>query len=260
MNSADLHIQMPQIEHRGTVSGAGPSRDDVWKMFNRISPRYDLLNRLLSFGRDVSWRKKMARYLPAGDQLHVLDVATGTADVILSLFRHNPRVFRAVGVDMAERMLEIGRQKIYEHYLEKVVELQRADATRLPFPDNLFDAVTIAFGIRNLSDVVKGLREMWRVVKPGGRVLILEFSLPARKWIRQLYLLYFRHVLPRVGGWLSGDSYAYRYLNETVENFPYGESFCQLLEEVHFQNIRMKPLTFGVATLYYGEKPMGRMG
>ena len=223
-------------------------------MFDRIARRYDLLNRLLSFGQDVGWRRKLAGFLPEGECLEVLDVATGTADVIISLFQKSRRVFRAVGIDLAERMLEIGRQKIREHQLDRVVKLQIGDAIQLPFPDNRFHVVTIAFGIRNVDDVPRSLKEMYRVLKPGGRALILEFSLPERSVIRNTYLFYFRNILPRIGGIISGDFYAYQYLNQTVETFPYGASFTRMMSEAGFSRVGFKPLTFGVATIYYGDK------
>ncbi len=230
------------------------SRKKVWHMFDRIATRYDLLNRLLSFGQDIRWRNKLARMLPDRQRLKVLDVATGTGDVILSLFEKNRNVFQAVGVDMSEKMLEIGRRKMRENHLDKVVEMQLGDAARLPFEDAQFDVVTIAFGIRNVYDVDKALQEMHRVLKPGGRALILEFSLPAQSFIRSAYLLYFRHVLPKIGGVISGDPYAYQYLNKTVESFPYGEAFCAIMEANGFTNVKAKPLTLGVATIYQGDK------
>ncbi len=236
------------------ASSRGISKNDIRRMFDRIARRYDLLNRLLSFGQDVGWRRKLAGFLPEGECLEVLDVATGTADVIISLFQKSRRVFRAVGIDLAERMLEIGRQKIREHQLDRVVKLQIGDAIQLPFPDNRFHVVTIAFGIRNVDDVPRSLKEMYRVLKPGGRALILEFSLPERSVIRNTYLFYFRNILPRIGGIISGDFYAYQYLNQTVETFPYGASFTRMMSEAGFSRVGFKPLTFGVATIYYGDK------
>ncbi len=249
---------MENFDHSVVSPSGTPEvpRNEVWRMFDRIAQRYDLLNRLLSFGRDVVWRKKLAHFLPEGESLQLLDLATGTADVIIFLFQKSPRIFRAVGIDLAERMLEIGQQKIHEHQLDQVVELKVGDATQIPFPDNQFHVVTIAFGIRNVDDVPQSLREMYRVLKPGGRALILEFSLPHASIIRQAYLFYFRNILPRIGGWISGNHYAYQYLNQTVETFPYGESFAGLMIEAGFSRVGFKPLTFGVATIYYGDKLM----
>lgn len=232
-----------------------PSRREVWKMFDRIAPRYDLLNRLLSFRQDVAWRNRMARYLPAGPSLHILDVATGTADQIFSLLRREPRIKQAVGVDMAERMLDVGRIKARERGLADRVTLRTGDATAIPEPSGTYDSVSISFGIRNVVDVVQALGEMRRVLKPGGRVLVLEFSLPGFAPLRVAYLFYLRHILPVLGGLLSGDREAYRYLNLTVETFPYGEAFCDLMRKAGLVQVQHHPLTFGIATIYQGDAP-----
>ena len=219
-------------------------------MFNRIAHRYDLLNRLLSFGRDVAWRRKMAAMVPAERPLYMLDVACGTGDVLLTMVRRNQNITRGAGLDMAGEMLKLGRDKIHEEGLDRLLNLVHGDAQNMPFEDDCFDLVTIAFGVRNFSDLRKGLGEMARVLRPGGTAMILEFSLPRNRFIRWGYLLYFRHILPRLGGMISGDADAYRYLNRTVETFPYGEDFCRLLTEVGFVNPKAHPLTFGVATIY----------
>jgi demethylmenaquinone methyltransferase/2-methoxy-6-polyprenyl-1,4-benzoquinol methylase len=223
-------------------------------MFDRIAHRYDLLNRMLSFGRDVAWRKQFLRYLPGGAGLRVLDLATGTADVLLSLY-HAGRLAVGLGVDPSGGMLAEGRKKVVAQGAAKSCFLVRGDAMELGLREDTFDAVTIAFGIRNVTDVDKGLREMLRVLRPGGRALILEFSLPGNGLIRWGYLLYFRHVLPLLGGLISGDQAAYRYLNRTVEAFPYGGAFCALMEEAGFEGMEAHPMTFGIATLYCGDKP-----
>jgi demethylmenaquinone methyltransferase/2-methoxy-6-polyprenyl-1,4-benzoquinol methylase len=235
-----------------------PSRREAWKMFDRIAHRYDLLNRLLSFGQDSIWRRRVARLLPDGSDLHLLDLATGTADLLLSLKRRSARVEFGVGLDMAARMLAIGRQKITRTNQTGKLTLVRSDACRLPFDDSTFSAVTIAFGIRNVIDIPLALREMHRVLKPNGRTLILEFSLPENRFIRRIYLLYFRRVLPAIGGLISGDSLAYHYLNETVETFPYGQDFCRLMEDADFANVKANRLTLGVATIYQGDRPVER--
>ena len=222
-------------------------------MFDRIAHRYDLLNRLLSFGRDVAWRKAMVRQLPPGQTLDVLDLATGTADVLLAL-EATGKVQRGVGVDLSAGMLVVGMRKVAARGLTERLLLVRSDAVQLGVADEAFDAVTIAFGIRNVTDVAAGLREIHRCLKPGGRALMLEFSLPANRAFRALYLLYFRHVLPRLGGLVSGDSHAYRYLNETVETFPYGEAFLALMDAAGLRNARGITLTFGIATLYIAER------
>lgn len=232
-----------------------PSRQHAFKMFDRIAHRYDLLNRLLSMGTDKGWRRRMNRRMPQGSRLRVLDLATGTADVLISMDRACPQVASGVGLDMSGGMLKYGQIKLNKLGLADKFRLVRGDATRLGLASDQFDAVTISFGIRNVLDVSEGLREMGRILKPGGRALILEFSLPANRPFRALYLFYFRHILPRIGAMLSGDSYAYRYLNETVETFPYGEDFCALMREAGFERVKATPLTFGIASLYEGEKP-----
>ena len=223
-------------------------------MFDRIAPRYDLLNRLLSGGRDVAWRKRLARHLPPGEDLRVLDLATGTGDVLIMLDQASGRIGSGLGVDMAGEMLALGQRKLERGGLTGRFTLARADATVIPAADDSVDAVTIAFGIRNVDCVEKALAEMRRVLKPGGRALILEFSLPSNRLFRAGYLFYFRHVLPGIGGLISGDRQAYRYLNETVESFPYGEAFIQLMERQGFHSVKEHPLTFGIASIYEGEK------
>lgn len=232
-----------------------PSKARAWQMFDRIARRYDLLNRLLSLGRDVAWRKRLARHLPPGEALRVLDVATGTADVLLFLQDACGRIECGVGVDMSSGMLGHGLRKVRRRRETGRFRLVRGDATVLPVRAAAFDAATIAFGIRNVEDVPAGLREMHRALRAGGRALILEFSLPRNRLVRRGYLAYFRHVLPRIGGLVSGDLAAYRYLNETVETFPYGEAFCALMRDAGFADVRAFPYTLGIATLYVGVKP-----
>jgi demethylmenaquinone methyltransferase/2-methoxy-6-polyprenyl-1,4-benzoquinol methylase len=223
-------------------------------MFDRVAHRYDFLNRLLSLGIDRCWRKKMVSLLPAGKDLQVLDLATGTGDQLLFLFAYSDRVGSGVGIDLAERMLAVGRRKIKKQGLANCVALKTGDATNIPEDRARFDVVTISFGIRNVTDVHKALKEMHRVLRPGGRVLILEFSLPESKWIRLAYVLYLRHVLPRIGALVSGDPYAYRYLNETIETFPHGVAFCSLMENAGFIQTAAHPVTWGIATVYQGNK------
>ncbi len=221
-------------------------------MFDRIAHRYDLLNRLLSFGRDVAWRKRVACHLPDRPNCSVLDLATGTADLLISVYDHSGRVRQGTGIDMAGKMLSIAREKIAVRNLQDILTVAPGDAMNIPFAGGSFDAVMIAFGIRNLTDVPAGLKEMHRVLNDGGRALILEFSLPENRFMRGLYLIYFRYVLPVVGAIISGDRYAYRYLNRTVETFPYGTEFCDLMKDAGFVNVKADRLTFGVATIYEG--------
>jgi demethylmenaquinone methyltransferase/2-methoxy-6-polyprenyl-1,4-benzoquinol methylase len=223
-------------------------------MFDRIAPRYDLCNRLLSFGTDVCWRRRMLRLLPPRESLDVLDLATGTADQVISIVRGDARVVRATGLDMSENMLAIGREKLTRTGLAGKINLRTGDAGDIPEADKSADLVTISFGIRNVTDVPASLREMLRVLRPGGRVLILEFSLPENRVFRPLYLFYLRHILPPLGHAISGDSSAYRYLNQTIETFPCGEKFCLLMRDAGFTNVLHHPLSFGIATIYQGDK------
>ncbi len=232
----------------------------AFKMFDRIAHRYDLLNRLLSFGTDIRWRNTMNKRIPDGKDLQVLDLATGTADVLIAMEHACKNVTSGIGLDMSGGMLKYGQKKLVAMGLDQKFRLVRGDATCLGLDGGQFDAVTISFGIRNVLDVSQGLREMHRILKPGGRALILEFSLPANRPFRAAYLFYFRHVLPRLGALVSGDTYAYRYLNETVESFPYGEDFCQLMRDAGFEDVTASPLTFGIASLYQGEKGLKKEG
>jgi demethylmenaquinone methyltransferase/2-methoxy-6-polyprenyl-1,4-benzoquinol methylase len=232
-----------------------PSRRQVWEMFDRIAPRYDLLNRLLSFRRDVAWRKRMARQIPPGDGLRLLDLATGTADQIISLMQTNERITSAVGVDMSEGMLKCGREKITRLAWDSRVVLRTGDAMSVPESDQAFDVATMSFGIRNVLNVTESLREVRRVLKPGGRALILEFSTPSNPLFRPLYFFYLRHILPVLGGMLSGDRTAYRYLNRTIETFPSGRDFCAIMETAGFENVKAIPLTLGIASIYQGDRP-----
>jgi demethylmenaquinone methyltransferase/2-methoxy-6-polyprenyl-1,4-benzoquinol methylase len=184
-----------------------------------------------------------------------LDLATGTGDQIVALFEKSDRVESGVGMDLAEKMLEIGRRKIRKRGLSKEITLMVGDVTAIPADDCQFDAVTIAFGIRNVGDVRKGLREMYRVLKPGGRVLVLEFAMPRNRILRAVLLAYLRHVLPRLGALVSGDAHAYRYLNETIETFPSGEAFCDLLRAASFKRVVVHAVPLGLSMIYQGERP-----
>ena len=223
-------------------------------MFDRISGRYDFLNRLFSLGFDIIWRKQLARYLSSQNNQTILDIATGTADVLLYLLQQNSNISRGYGIDLAENMLAIGQQKVQARQLQDKIVLQYGDAQRIPFPANQFDAATIAFGIRNMAEPVKVLQEIFRILKPQGRALVLEFSLPQNRFLRSIYLVYLRHFIPVLGAVLSDDGGAYRYLNKTVETFPSGRDFCALMESAGFKNIQAHPLSRGIATIYTGDK------
>ncbi len=230
-----------------------PSRRDVHKMFDRIANRYDLLNHLLSANIDKRWRRKVAQLLPDGNNLRALDLACGTGDQLITL-HETGRLADGTGIDLAEKMLDVGRVKIKRLGLDQRLALQTGDAGQIPFDADLFDAVTISFGIRNMTDVNQTLGEMHRILRPGGRALILEFSLPGNWLFQSGYLLYLRHILPTLGRIISGDNAAYRYLNETIETFPHGPAFCALMTDAGFVGVSQTTLSGGIASIYQGDK------
>lgn len=221
----------------------------IREMFDSIAHRYDLLNRLLSAGRDVSWRRFAVRRLLSNRSGLYLDVATGTADVALEIIQQAPSC-QVVGLDFAERMLELAKPKI----AGQPIELIRGDALAMPFPDSTFHGSIVAYGVRNFPDRLQGLKEMARVVKPGGRVVVLEFSTPSGL-LGDAYRLYFQHFLPRIGGLISGNREAYSYLHQSVEAFPPPQIFCDMMIQAGLARIRCLPLTFGITICYVGEKP-----
>jgi len=229
-------------------------KSDSWKMFNSIAGRYDFLNRLLSLGQDIRWRNALKKFLPSYSGLTILDLATGTADVLITLSKDNPKVHRGFGVDPAIKMLEIGRNKIKAQHLDDRLVLQKGDAQALPFLDETFDCVTISFGIRNIPDLRLALLEMFRVTKKGGRVLILEFSKPENPLLKAGHWLYLQTFVPVVGFLFSGNFKAYTYLNQTIQTFPYGDRFCKILKQMGFINIESHPLMGGAATIYVAQK------
>lgn len=252
-----------EIPSEPPVAGlSDSSRIGIDRMFDRIAPRYDLLNRILSFGTDVLWRRRLAGLLNSSTafatkgrrNLKILDVATGTGDLLLSLFSAGVDISSSIGIDISAKMLAIAEKKIRFRNAAGGITLKQANACKVPFADNSFDVVTIAFGIRNVADAAAGLKEMHRVLKPDGKVLILEFSIPQNRLIRSFYLLYLRNIVPLVGRILSGDGYAYRYLGRTIEAFPSGDDFCAIVRTAGFVNVKPIPMTFGVATIYKGEK------
>lgn len=230
------------------------SRAEVWRMFDRIANRYDLLNHLLSFGQDYVWRNRVAKHLSDKKDQIIADVATGTADLMFSICSKRKDVKLAIGIDMALKMLEIGRSKIKKKGFDDRISVAQGDAAKIPLGDKKVDAVTIGFGIRNVTDVPLVLKEMYRVLKQNGRLLILEFSLPSNLIMKPLFKFYLRYILPVLGSLISGDRKAYRYLNKTVESFPYGAEFCRLIEDAGFAKVDRYPLSFGIATIYCGEK------
>ena len=229
------------------------SASPIAAMFDRISPKYDALNHLLSFNVDKVWRRKTAKTASKSHPQAILDLATGTADLAILLAKRNPQA-RIIGVDISEKMLEIGKEKVKRENLDNQIELRVGDAASLPFEEACFDVVTVAFGVRNFEDLERGLSEIVRVLKPGGTACILEFSMPEKFPIKQLYDFYFKHLLPKIGKWISKDESAYSYLPNSVEKFPKPHVFSKTLASLGLENCLMKQLSFGIATLYTATK------
>ncbi|MEQ8418283.1 MAG: bifunctional demethylmenaquinone methyltransferase/2-methoxy-6-polyprenyl-1,4-benzoquinol methylase UbiE [Imperialibacter sp.] len=230
----------------------GSKKAQVAEMFNNISRRYDFLNHFLSLGIDIVWRKKAVRELKEIKPKQILDIATGTGDFAIEALSLKPD--KVTGVDISEGMLAMGKKKIARMKLEDKVELQMGDSEKLLFDDNTFDAVIVAFGVRNFENLEKGLADMWRVLKPGGKVVVLEFSKPTRFPMKQLYSFYFKYILPIIGRMISKDRAAYTYLPESVKAFPDGVLFTNILDRVGFKKTICKPQTFGICSIYTGIK------
>ncbi len=235
--------------------GVDKSGQRVQRMFGEIAGNYDRMNHLLSMQTDRYWRWRTARRTkPVGDA-PILDVCTGTGDLAFALLRASGGKAPVVATDFCQPMLDIGRQKKIARGIDGQLEFMQADAQNLPFPDNHFQIVTVAFGLRNVADTDQGLREMTRVCQVGGRVAVLEFTMPRTPGIRQLYGWYFRTILPRLGHWLAGNTEsAYEYLPESVGEFPSYEALAQRMREAGLSRVDFYPLTLGVATLYLGVK------
>ena len=228
-------------------------KQQVAEMFDSIAFRYDFLNRFLSIGIDVGWRKKAILQLKSLQPKKVLDVATGTADVALMTHKMlNPE--KIIGIDISEGMLELGRQKISKLGLNNRIELYKGDSENIVFEDNSFDAITVAFGVRNFEHLEKGLKEMLRVLKPGGKLVILEFSKPKQGAFKILYNLYMNQIAPSFGKLFSKNKNAYQYLNDSVQAFAEGEIFLNIMNEAGFTQTYLKPLTLGICTIYCGSK------
>ena len=228
-------------------------KEQVASMFDQIAFRYDFMNRFLSGGVDVYWRKRAIKELKELKPQQVLDVATGTADVAIATWKYlQPN--KIIGIDISEGMLQLGRQKVAKLLLNNHIELQKGDSEAINFPDSSFDAITVAFGVRNFQNLEKGLSEMYRVVKPGGKVVILEFSKPRKVWFKGLYNLYMKIIAPQAGRWLTNNKDAYQYLNKSVKAFPEGETFLHILQQVGFLETTLKRLSLGICTIYCGRK------
>jgi demethylmenaquinone methyltransferase/2-methoxy-6-polyprenyl-1,4-benzoquinol methylase len=227
-------------------------KEQVADMFNNISGKYDFLNHFLSMGIDKGWRKKAIAEVAKVSPQAILDVATGTADLAIAASKLNPQ--KIVGIDIAAQMLDVGRGKIEDLKLTPVITLQLGDSEALPFADNSFDAVTCAYGVRNFEHLEIGLKEMCRVMRPGGKVAILEFSHPKQFPVKQVYKFYFKYILPTLGKMVSKHSKAYTYLPESVMAFPEGNVFCDTLLRCGYKDATARPLTFGITTLYTATK------
>lgn len=227
-------------------------KQQVAEMFDNISHRYDFLNHMLSLSIDKGWRKKVVKMVAKDKPKTILDVATGTADLAIALAEAMPESIK--GIDISAGMLSVGEKKISDRNLTHVISLQQADSEDLPFEDESFDAVTVAFGVRNFENLEKGLSEIQRVLKKGGKLLVLEFSQPTKFPIKQGYQFYFKNILPGLGKLISKDNSAYTYLPESVDAFPYGPRFIAILEKLGYTQNRFIPVTFGVATIYESVK------
>lgn len=227
-------------------------KEQVAEMFNNISKKYDFLNHFLSLGIDITWRKKAVKMLAADKPKLILDIATGTGDFAIEALALNPD--KIIGVDISEGMLAEGRKKLKKRKLDDRIELQTGDSERLLFEDNKFDAVIVSFGVRNFENLEKGLRDMYRVLKPGGKTVVVEFSKPKKFPMKQGYNFYFKYILPQIGKIVSKDNAAYTYLPESVQAFPDGEDFLAVLKKVGFKNTQCNPLTFGISSIYIGQK------
>jgi demethylmenaquinone methyltransferase/2-methoxy-6-polyprenyl-1,4-benzoquinol methylase len=228
-------------------------KSQVSRMFNRIAPYYDFLNHFLSLGIDRSWRKKAISLMGPGPYPHILDLATGTADVALMLHHYHPKS-TITGLDISVEMLAIGRNKIKRKGLSPKITLLEGDSENIPFPENHFDAITVAFGVRNFENLDKGIQEMLRVMKKEGKLLVLEFSRPDFFLFRILFNFYFKYILPLIGRLTSKDPRAYEYLYESVQAFPSGTKFLDVLEKNGFKPEKCTPLTLGICSAYVAEK------
>jgi demethylmenaquinone methyltransferase/2-methoxy-6-polyprenyl-1,4-benzoquinol methylase len=224
----------------------------VENMFDRISTRYDLLNRIMTFGIDKRWRKKAIRMLRETNPKQILDIATGTADFALAALELNPD--KVTGIDISANMLAVGRDKIRKAGMQNKVELINGSAENLPFHDLSFDAITIGYGVRNFEDLGKGIREIYRVLKPGGVLVILETSQPSAGWKKLLVNFYTGKIVPLMGRLISSNGVAYRYLVDSARHFPYGKEFLRILDSNHFRKTSCTPLFFGVSSIYYAVK------
>lgn len=227
-------------------------KEQVTKMFDTISEDYDGLNRVISFGIDIKWRKKVVKIIKEANPDTVLDIATGTGDLAINLAETNAT--KIVGLDISSGMLDIGKQKIKKKALDSKIEMVLGDSENMPFEDNAFDAITVAFGVRNFETLEHGLKEIYRVLKPNGTFVILETSMPTKTPYKQGYNFYTKNILPLIGKAFSKDRSAYKYLCESASVFPFGEALNNILRNIGFINVEDFPQTLGVATIYKSSK------
>lgn len=228
-------------------------KQQVRQMFNNIAGKYDFLNHFLSLGIDHYWRKALVKMLKKQHPKQVLDIATGTGDLAISIAKNIPDS-SIIGADISEKMLEIGQKKILKKKLDHQIKIELGDSEQLKYADKYFDSVTVAFGVRNYEDLDLGLQEMYRVTKDNGSVFILEFSKPTAFPIKQIYNFYFSYILPTLGKGVSKDNSAYTYLPESVKNFPDGNDFLIHLSQAGYKNVSQKKMTFGIVSIYRGKK------
>tara|TARA_R110001583_G_scaffold41751_3_gene132641 strand:- start:20974 stop:21702 length:729 start_codon:yes stop_codon:yes gene_type:complete len=227
-------------------------KEQVAKMFDTISKEYDGLNRVISFGIDVKWRKKVVEIIGNTNPNSILDIATGTGDLAINLVQ--TKASKIIGLDISEGMLNVGRKKIEKLKLNNTIDMVLGDSEKIPFSDNSFDAITVAFGVRNFENLEKGLSEIYRVLKTGGTFVVLETSIPTKTPYKQGYHFYATNILPIIGKLFSKDKSAYKYLSDSAAAFPYGEAFNNILQKIGFIAIENKPQTFGVASIYIAKK------
>ena len=245
-------MNYPQEEIK-PYDGNESKAEQVEKMFNNIAPAYDKLNHALSWNIDKSWRKKAIALLKPFTPQHIMDVATGTGDFAIQACR-TLQPEELIGTDISEGLMNVGREKVKREGLEKSISFQREDCTKLSFPENRFDAITVAFGIRNFEDLDRGLQEMYRVLTPGGHLVILELSEPDYFPMKQLYAVYSKAVIPTLGKLLSKDRSAYTYLPQSIKAFPQGEVMQKIIRKAGFSQVSFKRLTLGICTLYFATK------
>jgi len=227
-------------------------KEQVTQMFDTISENYDGLNRVISLGIDIKWRKQVVQIVGENNPKQILDIATGTGDLAIMMSKLNPD--RIIGLDISSGMLEVGKQKISKANLSNKIEMIVGDSEKMPFEDHTFDAITVSFGVRNFANLEKGIREIFRVLKPTGVLVILETSNPTKFPFKQGYKLYTNFFLPIVGKLFSKDKVAYSYLSKSANSFPFGKAFNNILQKNGFTHTKAKPVTFGVATIYTARK------